>query len=64
MRTYNPATPMTVRRIAALLVAALVGGCALYSDVSVAPLIVPMTNVERGSDATSMLRKADYIRLV
>lgn len=55
---------MTCRRLAALLVAALVGGCALYSDVSISPLLVPLTNIERGSDPNSMLRKADYLRLV
>ena len=55
---------MRPRRHAALLVTALVAGCSLYSDVSVSPLLVPLTNVDRGSDATSMLRKADYVRLV
>jgi hypothetical protein len=55
---------MTVRRLAALLVTALVAGCALYSDVSISPLLVPQSNVDRGSDANSMLRKADYVRLV
>src|SRR5437016_13458923 len=55
---------MTARRIAALLVTGLIAGCALYSDVSISPLLVPQTNVDRGSDANSMLRKADYVRLV
>jgi hypothetical protein len=55
---------MTARRIFSLLVIALVAGCALYSDVSISPLLVPQTNVERGSDAASMLRKADYVRLI
>src|SRR5262245_35611135 len=55
---------MTLRRTSLLLVTGLVAGCALYSDVSISPLLVPLTNVERGSDPSSMLRKADYIRLV
>jgi hypothetical protein len=56
---------MTIRRIAVLLlVTGLIAGCALYSDVSISPLLVPQTNVDRGSDATSMLRKADYVRLI
>jgi hypothetical protein len=55
---------MPLRRLAALLVTAIVAGCALYSDVSISPLMVPQTNVERGSDPNSMLRKADYVRLV
>src|SRR5436190_7769776 len=55
---------MTARRLAPLLAAAIVAGCALYSDVSISPLLVPLTNIERGSDPTSMLRKADYVRLI
>jgi hypothetical protein len=55
---------MTARRIAALLVTGLIAGCALYSDVSITPLLVPQTNIDRGSDAASMLRKADYVRLI
>lgn len=55
---------MTCRRLAVLLATGLVAGCSLYSDVSISPLLVPQTNVDRGSDATSMLRKADYVRLI
>src|SRR5438034_2741859 len=55
---------MTIRRIAVLLVTGAIAGCALYSEVSISPLLVPQTNVERGSDAASMLRKADYVRLI
>ncbi|HJQ40404.1 MAG TPA: aspartyl protease family protein [Thermoanaerobaculia bacterium] len=42
-----------------LLVAA---GCALYSEVSVGPLNLLPSNIERGSDLQSMLRKSDYLR--
>ena len=55
---------MTARRIAVLLVTGLIAGCSLYSDVSISPLLVPQMNVDRGSDAQSMLRKADYVRLI
>jgi hypothetical protein len=55
---------MTRRRLAVLLATGLVAGCSLYSDVSISPLLVPQMNVDRGSDATSMLRKADYVRLI
>jgi hypothetical protein len=40
------------------------GGCALYSDVSIAPLHLMPGNIERGSDVHSMLRKADYLRAI
>ena len=55
---------MTVHRLALLLLTGLVAGCALYSEVSISPLLVPMTNIDRGGDPTSMLRKADYVRLI
>ena len=55
---------MTARRFEALLVIGLAAGCSLSSDVSISPLLMPQTNVERGTDANSMLRKADYVRLV
>lgn len=37
-------------------------GCTLYSEVTVSPLQILPTDVERGSDVHSMLRKADYLR--
>jgi len=40
----------------------LLGGCALYSEVDVTPLILPPANIERGADLPSMMRKADYLR--
>jgi hypothetical protein len=49
-----------------LLIAAtaLVAGCALYSDVSISPLLLTPGSIERGSDLQSMVRKADYVRAV
>jgi len=49
------------RYLAGLVVAA---GCALYSDVVVSPLIYDPTNIERGSDVASMIRKTDINRAV
>src|SRR5687767_9111410 len=37
-------------------------GCTLYSEVTVAPLQILPSDIERGSDMQSMLRKADYLR--
>ena len=54
---------MTARRLALLLTAVL-AGCALHSDVYISPLMVPLANVERGNDPNSMLRKADYVHLI
>jgi hypothetical protein len=39
-------------------------GCALYSEVSVNPLNLLPTNIERGSDLQSMVRKNDYLRAI
>src|SRR5438132_2794070 len=47
----------------ALLLLAL-AGCALYSDVVISPLNILPTNIDRGSDLTSMVRKGDYNRAV
>lgn len=49
-----------------LLIAAtaFVAGCALYSDVSISPLLITPGAIERGSDLPSMVRKADYVRAV
>jgi hypothetical protein len=47
-----------------IAVTALVAGCALYSDVSVSPLIIAPGAIERGSDLPSMVRKADFVRAV
>lgn len=42
----------------------LSAGCALYSDVSIAPLNVLPSGFERGSDLPSMVRKFDYLRAI
>jgi len=42
----------------------LLTGCSLYSEVNVAPLHVFPSNIDRGSDLQSMLRKADYLRAI
>jgi predicted aspartyl protease len=42
----------------------VVGGCALYSDVSIQPLVITPASIDRGSDVQSMLSKADYLRAV
>src|SRR5216684_5789571 len=49
-----------------LLIAAtaLFAGCALYSDVSISPLLITPGAIERGSDLPSMVRKADFVRAV
>ena len=45
-------------------IAGLASGCALYSDVSIAPLQVSPAGIDRGSDLQSMLRKYDYLRAI
>jgi hypothetical protein len=47
-----------------IAVTALAAGCALYSDVSISPLLLSPGSIERGSDLPSMLRKSDYVRAV
>ena len=42
----------------------VLAGCALYTDVSIAPLIVMPTSIDRGSDVPSMVRKSDYLRAI
>lgn len=55
---------MRARRFPLLLIVLAVAGCALYSDVVIAPLIYVPANIERGTDLPSMLRKYDYISAV
>lgn len=42
----------------------LLSGCALYNEVSVQPLSILPTNIERGADLQSMIAKADYLRAI
>jgi hypothetical protein len=55
---------MNARPPRSLLALLVVAGCALYSDVSISPLIYDPTNIERGSDVQSMVRRADFNRAV
>src|ERR1700752_5048036 len=55
---------MNARAPRFLLALVVIAGCALYSDVIVTPLIYDPTNIERGSDLASMLRKSDFNRAV
>ena len=43
---------------------ALTAGCALYNEVSIAPLHLLPANIARGADLAAMLRKADYLRAI
>ncbi len=47
-----------------LLAALLLARCALYSDVSISPLIYDPTNINHGGDLQSMIRKSDLNRAV
>lgn len=53
-----------MRRItaSAVMLVSLLSGCALYNEVSVTPLVLQPANIERGSDLSSMVRKADFLR--
>ena len=51
-----------LRKTAPVVFLILLGGCALYSEVDVTPLVLQPSNIDRGADLTSMLRKADYLR--
>jgi hypothetical protein len=53
-----------LRKVAAVAFLVLFGGCALYKEVSVAPLLLTPTSIERGSDVQSMLRKSDFLRAI
>ena len=56
-------TPL-LRRFAAVAPLVLAGtvGCALYSEVSIAPLVILPTQIDRGADIHAMIRKSDYLR--
>jgi hypothetical protein len=53
-----------MRRLPLIAVIAVVAGCALYSDVSISPLMLSPGSIERGSDLPSMVRKGDFVRAV
>ena len=50
------------RRVAAAAFLIVLGGCALYKEVSIEPLLLTPAGIDRGADVQSMLRKADYLR--
>ena len=50
------------RKAAPALLLLLLGGCTLYSEVDVTPLVLLPANIERGVDLPSMVRKSDYLR--
>ncbi|HYC91383.1 MAG TPA: aspartyl protease family protein [Thermoanaerobaculia bacterium] len=52
------------RKAVTALLAFLLGGCALYSEVDIAPLTLLPTNIDRGADLQQMLRKFDYLRAI
>ena len=52
------------RKAASALLLFLLGGCALYTEVDVTPLMLLPSNIERGTDMQQMLRKADYLRAI
>jgi hypothetical protein len=47
-----------------MVAAVLVAGCTLYSDVTINPLNLMPSNISRGSDLQSMLRRVDYLRAI
>jgi len=51
-------------RKVALAALVILAGCTLYNEVSVSALSLLPTNIERGSDLQSMLRKNDYLRAI
>ena len=53
-----------LRKPLALILAFVAGGCTLYSEVDVTPLVLSPANLERGTDLQQMLRKADYLRAI
>ena len=54
----------TARQLVVLLAVLTAAGCALYSDVSIEPLTVIPTKIERGADLKDMVRRADYLRAI
>jgi tetratricopeptide (TPR) repeat protein len=52
------------RHVAAVALVLAFTGCTLYNEVSVTPLRIAPSSVERGTDLPSMIRKADYLRAI
>ena len=52
------------RRLVIALALLTAARCALYSDVSIEPLTIIPTKIERGADLEDMVRRADFLRAV
>ena len=52
----------SLHRTAVLFAILAATRCALYSDVSVEPLTIIPSKIERGADLQDMVRRADYLR--
>ena len=68
-RSHNSASDAhrigpTIRRTVLVLAILTAARCALYSDVSIEPLTVIPTDIERGADLRDMVRHSDYLRAV
>ncbi|HEX7190718.1 MAG TPA: aspartyl protease family protein [Thermoanaerobaculia bacterium] len=55
---------MSRPRLALLAVILALAGCALYNDVSIAPLNMNPLLIDHGADVQGMVRKADYLRAI
>jgi len=55
---------MSLRAATRLLILAALAGCALYSDVSIAPLLLTPAAIDRGADISQSLRRSDYLRAI
>ena len=55
---------MSRSRFALLVTLLAAAGCALYTDVSIAPLNMNPLLIDHGADIQGMVRKADYLRAV
>ena len=55
---------MSRPRLAVLATLLAAAGCALYNDVSIAPLNMNPLLIDHGADVQGMVRKADYLRAI
>ncbi|HEX3108674.1 MAG TPA: hypothetical protein VHU41_06240, partial [Thermoanaerobaculia bacterium] len=55
---------MSRPRLGLLPILLAAAGCALYNDVSIAPLNMNPLLIDHGADVQGMVRKADYLRAV
>lgn len=52
------------RTLSGLFLLAALSGCALYSEVSIQPLLLTPTAIERGADINASMRRADFMRAI